>query len=428
MCEEPATGKKVLGSVELEQKGLSRLQDIEQFVPTGLPEIYFVDIGVSLQKAIPVVVRDRDVRFHLARSPEQLVALCQEIPIRPQVPGLGSRNRRALKSLEAVTEHRPIRLAKDVRPQFDREFRGNAQDVPVKRGMVQSAQRQPVRHDRFSPRMPVGQDVCRLEEFLMAEPANGTTLPVRPEHLLSKRLLVQSALRDAGDIRAPSLGSCVVFDTRGYQRYVLLVDRDREDQVERIVSDDIGGPGRHVSPRHNAEQVDERCLALHRQSESLIVPMIWIGPPVPILEKPALADPVVVRACLSLDNRDRRNRQRDLGEDSGLENTLRANQWNSASIELETPFKKISREHVAKHLTSFREELKGRQPDATVDVGHRHRETIPPIMEIDSRATPCPDCSPREGLDFTLLAKRIGGRLICERGGLAEPTTLDLFR
>ena len=207
-----------------------------------------------------------------------------------------------------MTEHRPIRLAKDVRPQFDREIRRDAQDMPVKRRVVQGAQGEPVRHDRFSARVPVGQDVCCLEQFLMAKSTNGTTLPVRPKHLLSKRLLVQPALGDAGDIRAPSLGSCVVFDTRGHQRYVLLVDRDREDQVERIVSDDIGGPSRHVPPRHNAEQVDERCLALHRQSESLIVPMIWIGPPVPILEKPALADPVVVRARLSLDKGNRRNR------------------------------------------------------------------------------------------------------------------------
>src|SRR5712691_4587325 len=126
-------------------------------------------------------------------------------------------------------------------------------------------------------------------------------------NLLSKRLLVKPALGDAGDIRAPSLGSCVVFDTRGHQRHVLLVDCDREDQVERVVSDDIDGPGRHVPPRHDAEQVDERRLALHRQAESLIVPMTWICPPVPILEKPALTDPVVVRARLSLDNGNRRN-------------------------------------------------------------------------------------------------------------------------
>src|SRR5712691_12105633 len=104
MSEEPPAGNEVLGGVEFEQEGLSRLQDAEQSVPAGLPEVHFIDIGVGPQKAIPVVVRDRDVSFHLTRSPEQLVPLCQEVPIRPQVASLRNQNRRALKSLEAVSE------------------------------------------------------------------------------------------------------------------------------------------------------------------------------------------------------------------------------------------------------------------------------------------------------------------------------------
>src|SRR2546426_2870257 len=139
----------------------------------------------------------------LPRPPEHPVALFHELPVRPQRRVARQQEARVLESLQAVLQHRAVWLAENVRAQLHRQVRPHAQDVPVERRVVQLAQRQPVRHDRLAPRMPVRQDVRRVEQLLVPQPADGALLAVRPQHPLPELLLVHALLAEARHVRTP---------------------------------------------------------------------------------------------------------------------------------------------------------------------------------------------------------------------------------
>src|SRR2546425_12310490 len=133
----------------------------------------------------------------LPRPPEHPVALLHELPVRPQRRVARQQEARVLESLQAVLQDRPVRLVENVLAQLHRQVRPHAQDVPVERRVVQLAQRQPVRHDRLAPRMPVRQDVRRVEQLLVPQPADGALLAVGPQHPLPELLLVHALLAEA---------------------------------------------------------------------------------------------------------------------------------------------------------------------------------------------------------------------------------------
>ena len=135
--------------------------------------------------------------------PEHPVALLHELPVRPQRRVARQQEARVLESLQAVLQHRPVRLAENIRTQLHRQVRPHAQDVPIERRVVQLAQRQPVRHHRLAPRMPVRQDVCRVEQLLVSQPADGALLAVGPQHPLPELLLVHALLAEPRHIRTP---------------------------------------------------------------------------------------------------------------------------------------------------------------------------------------------------------------------------------
>ena len=72
--------------------------------------------------------------------------------------------------------------------------------------MVQRAQRQTVRHDLFPLRMPIRQDVSRVEQLLVPQMADRAAVAVRPEHPKANAFLMESPLRDLGDVLPPPLG------------------------------------------------------------------------------------------------------------------------------------------------------------------------------------------------------------------------------
>ena len=68
MREEPTTHDIVVWVMKLEKERIIGLQGTEEAVPTGLPEIYFVEIRALLEKSEPVVICDSYVGFHLSLS------------------------------------------------------------------------------------------------------------------------------------------------------------------------------------------------------------------------------------------------------------------------------------------------------------------------------------------------------------------------
>ena len=101
----------------------------------------------------------------LTRLPKNLVPLREELSIGLEIGSLGSQQPRALKSLKAMDEHRPVRLSQHVFADFDREVRPYPQDLSVEGGMMKLAHRKTVGNDREAPRMSVREDMSRVEEL-----------------------------------------------------------------------------------------------------------------------------------------------------------------------------------------------------------------------------------------------------------------------
>ena len=76
--------------------------------------------------------------------------------------------------LQAIAQHRSVDFFEDVRTNFDLQIGANAEDVPVKRGVVDFAECESVRHDRLAAGMAVWQNVGGVEKFCVPEPTYGT--------------------------------------------------------------------------------------------------------------------------------------------------------------------------------------------------------------------------------------------------------------
>src|SRR5437879_6950150 len=88
-------------------------------------------------------------------------------------------------------EHRTICLLEHIEPNLDFQIGPHAEHVPIESRMMQGAECEAVRHDRAPAWMPVGQDVRRLEKFLMAEATDRAALTVRLQDSHAEALLMQ---------------------------------------------------------------------------------------------------------------------------------------------------------------------------------------------------------------------------------------------
>ncbi|MEO8218784.1 MAG: hypothetical protein ABI718_17040 [Acidobacteriota bacterium] len=64
MSKEPTAHNQVLGAVKFEQKGIARLKCLKFPIPTGLPEVNFVELRLAPQQQKPVAVRDSNEDLH----------------------------------------------------------------------------------------------------------------------------------------------------------------------------------------------------------------------------------------------------------------------------------------------------------------------------------------------------------------------------
>jgi hypothetical protein len=84
----------------------------------------------------------------------------------------------ALKSLKSVKEHRPVSLAKDIHSDLHDEIWPYPQNVRVERSVMQLAKRETVRNDGLAPRVCVGQDMGRVEQFPVSQTTHRTPFSV----------------------------------------------------------------------------------------------------------------------------------------------------------------------------------------------------------------------------------------------------------
>ena len=101
----------------------------------------------------------------------------------------------AVHFLQPVQQHRPVFFSKNRRPHLDHVGRRHRQEVPVVRRMVQLAQREPVRDDRFAVGLGVPDDVRRVEQLLVPQAAQRALGLVRAQHALAKGALMEPGPR-----------------------------------------------------------------------------------------------------------------------------------------------------------------------------------------------------------------------------------------
>ena len=134
------------------------------------------------------------------RLPEKLVPRFEPFPIGPMMLDPRQPNQLSIEALESVHKHRTIGFMQDVLADFNAIVRPNGDQVRVKRGMMQGAQRDAVGDSRRPALVPIGDDVCSLEKLVALEAADGAMTLVGLKHALAELLLVQSLLHQPGRI------------------------------------------------------------------------------------------------------------------------------------------------------------------------------------------------------------------------------------
>src|SRR5438034_10906314 len=136
-----------------------------------LPEIDLIDVGMA-QLAEPVPVGDADIgcrwpifRRHRASAclAEPLVAFSQEVNIRSEGLLAWDRDGLAVEPLQPDLEHRTVGLAQHIMSDLDPQIGSNTKNVGVECGVMQLAQRQPVRNNGVASRILVREDMCCVE-------------------------------------------------------------------------------------------------------------------------------------------------------------------------------------------------------------------------------------------------------------------------
>src|SRR5690606_25150251 len=119
---------------------------------------------------------------------KQPVPILQCLSARAVRPALGDVYPLTMHALKAVSQHRAVFFRKNVRANLDNSVRPNSDEVSVERRVVDLAEREPVVNLRHSKRVPVGDDVARIQKLTVAETAERTLVPIGCEHSFAESL------------------------------------------------------------------------------------------------------------------------------------------------------------------------------------------------------------------------------------------------
>jgi hypothetical protein len=149
---------------------------------------------------------------------------------------------------------------------------------------MQFAKRHPVADDRLSG-VRVRNDVSCVQQFAVAQPAQGASLPICVDDAAPKLSLEQPLSNAPRRVLATKRG---IWKVNWIDRWIgenpRLIDLDREHQRLSIVRDHVHRKRREVVARIRAIEIDQRGSLGERTSKPNIVPMIWIGAPICVPE------------------------------------------------------------------------------------------------------------------------------------------------
>ncbi len=277
-----------------------------------------------------------------------------------------------VKALEAVEEHGAIGFAQHIGPDLHHIVRTDAEKKLVEGGMMEFAKGDAVFDDGISAGLVVWNDVGRIEQLAVPQPAQSALISVSGQHPLPESPLMKPMAHPISDIGAPChdiLASEAFADLSPFHRLQCvahIVKRDLKRELFGHVTHDKHRPFSKVFPGDHAVEIDQRGLLLKCFSKPDIFMMPWIVSPVAIKQESIGSKAVVVWAF-----RGGGNAKRNFIEDSGLENALGTEEGNSLTAELEALGKNRPRDDIFILCRFFRQPVKCRQPHFGIDTGQK---------------------------------------------------------
>ncbi len=138
--------------------------------------------------------------------------------------------------------------------------------------------------------MAIGEDVGRIEQLRMAQPAHGADLGVRAEHAGSEHRLVQPQLGEALDVRA--LRRRQRCEGGGVQQPLALVDGHRELAAPFVLRHQPHRQLGEVDTLVDADEVHQRQAPLHRRAQRRVVRVLPVGSAVLVADQSIAAEVV----------------------------------------------------------------------------------------------------------------------------------------
>jgi hypothetical protein len=166
-----------------------------------------------------------------------------------------------VEPLQPDAQHGPVDLLQQSGGDVDDAVGRDAEEVAVVGEMMDGAQRDAVDDGGSTLWVAVLDDVCRLEEWRLPQPADGALSAVRAQDAVAEVMLVQTDLRLARRVTPHELigydpSSGRVGDGQGRLK--------RDNLALGVVSRQIDRRDGRVLPGRNAAEVDERYAESQR--------------------------------------------------------------------------------------------------------------------------------------------------------------------
>lgn len=170
---------------------------------------------------------------------------------------------------------------------------------------------------------------------------------------LAEGLLVKPRLNLSRHVSTASVRFGILNSRRVDERQPAVVDVNHESEGFRRVPDDENRPDCEITPFHDAVEVSERSLRLHRQPQADVVAMSWICAPIAVPHEAIASYDVWIWCFFAFSNSDGCDAQRHRRQDGRFEDSLGADQRHTFPIKGETLRKHCAWQNVASGYTDL---------------------------------------------------------------------------
>jgi hypothetical protein len=146
--------------------GLCAEGDHRGGVPEPLPERVRVCLGLSSRAFLQ----------------EHLISSSEPVRVGPEGRTVGQANPGVVKFLESVEQHGAVLLLQNLPSHFDAVIRPYGKELAVVCRVMELAQREAVGNDGFPAGLAVGDDMSRIEKFIVSQVAQSALFPVCLEY------------------------------------------------------------------------------------------------------------------------------------------------------------------------------------------------------------------------------------------------------